>query len=215
MKVFILGATGALGKIVTNLALQKGIEVKAFVRNPAKMNVQHSKLEIVQGNILNETDVSNTIKGVDAVVWAIGHENKKAAKKIMNLDTCSRGSQNVINAMNTFGLKRFIAVSSWGVGDDSRKRTPLFFRHFIFRLLLNKEFADKEKQEEILRSSNTDYTIIKPSRLTNKIKNCELQVKHKLNYSHFSNTPRDLLADFILKAIQDNLFTRETIEVTC
>ncbi len=215
MKVFILGATGALGKIVTNLALQKGIEVKAFVRNPAKMNVQHPKLEIVQGNILNETDVGNAIKGVDAVVWAIGHENKKAAKKLMAMDTCSCGSHYVINAMNMFGIKRFIAVSSWGVGNDSRKRTPLFFRHFIFRLILNKEFADKEKQEEIIRSSNTDYTIIKPSRLTNKIKNCELQVKYKLNYSHFSNTPRDLLAGFISKAIQDNLFVRETIEVTC
>jgi len=83
MKVFILGATGALGKIVTNLALQKGIEVKAFVRNPAKMNVQHPKLEIVQGNILNETDVNNAIKGVDAVVWAIGHENKKAVKRYL------------------------------------------------------------------------------------------------------------------------------------
>ncbi len=204
MKVFILGATGALGKIVTNLALQKGMEVKAFVRNPAKMNVQHPQLEIVQGNILNETDVINAIKGVDAVVWAIGHENKKAAKKIMAMDTCSRGSQYIINAMNTHGVKRFIAVSSWGVGKDSRKRTPLFFRYFIFRLILNREFADKEKQEEIIRLSTTDYTIIKPSRLTSKIRNCELQVGHKLNYSHFSNTPRDLLADFILKAIKDN-----------
>ncbi|MGI8581317.1 MAG: NAD(P)-dependent oxidoreductase [Chitinophagaceae bacterium] len=215
MKVFILGATGALGKIVTNLVLQKGIEVRAFVRNAAKMDVQHPKLEIVQGNILNETDVNNAVKGVDAVVWTIGHENKKAAKKLMAMDTCSRGSEYVINAMNTHGLKRFIAVSSWGVGNDSRKRTPLFLRHIIFRLILNKEFADKEKQEAIIRLSTTDYTIIKPSRLTNKIKNCELQVKHKLNYSHFSNIPRDLLAGFILKTIQDNLFIRETIEVTC
>ncbi|MDQ3846151.1 MAG: SDR family oxidoreductase [Bacteroidota bacterium] len=215
MKVFILGATGALGRTVTKLALEKGIDVKAFVRNPAKVSVQNSKLEIVQGNILNESDVNNAIKGVDAVIWTIGHENKKAAKKTMAMDTCSRGSRYVINAMNTHNLKRFIAVSSWGVGEDNRKRTPLFFKHFIFRFVLNKEFADKEKQEEIIRSSNTDYTIIRPSRLTNSVKNCGLQVGHALHYSHFSNTPRALLADFILKIIRDNSFVRETVEVSC
>ncbi len=215
MKVSVLGATGVTGKEITNIALEKGMNIKTFVRNPAKMNEQHTMLEIVQGNILNETDVHNAVNGVDAVVWAIGHENKKSAKKTMALDTCSRGSRYVINAMNTHGIKRLIAISSWGVGKDSRKRTPFFFRNFIFRFLLNKEFADKEKQEEIIRSSGTDYSIIKPSRLTNKVKSRELEAGYKLNYSYFSNTPRVLLADFIVKALQNNLYVGKTVEVSC
>src|SRR6266498_2968940 len=198
MKLLILGASGPSGREITTLALKKGIQVKAMVRNPAKLCLQHKNLEIVQGDILNEQSIHEALKNVDAVVWAIGHENKAKAKKTMVIDTCSRGTAYLVKAMKENGINRLIAISSWGVSEENRKRTPFFFRNFIFRFILHKEFEGKRKQEEIIRASDLRYTIVRPTRLTNDEKFTNFKAGYKLRYNHFSHTPRKALAEFII-----------------
>jgi len=72
MKLLIFGATGATGRQLVEQALQQGHEVTAFVRNPAKMTMQHEKLKVVKGNIMDCHSVGAAVAGQDAIFSALG-----------------------------------------------------------------------------------------------------------------------------------------------
>lgn len=68
MKIIVFGATGGVGKYVVKQALEKGMEVTAFVRTPSKLDLEHEQLHIVQGDAFNKEEVAAAIVGHDAVV---------------------------------------------------------------------------------------------------------------------------------------------------
>jgi len=72
MKIIVFGATGGVGRHVVKQALEKGFEVTAFVRNPSKLEVEHDKLHIIQGDAFNKEEVSAAIDGHDAVISCLG-----------------------------------------------------------------------------------------------------------------------------------------------
>lgn len=212
--ILILGGTGATGAIIVQMALQQGLPVRLLVRDPSKVPPATGALEVMQGNILNLGEVNRAVAGVDVVIWTIGHENTRSAKATMAMDTCSRGTTHVVAAMQRQGVSRIVAITSWGVGRESRQRTPFFFRNVVFGMVLNKEFADKEKQENLLRESGLHYTLIKPSRLTNGATARVPVVGEHLAYTHFSHTPRQVLAAFILEEALAPHYDRKTIEIS-
>lgn len=77
-KVLVLGASGATGKELVKLLLQKSIEVVAIVRDPlslAHLNDYQASLKIVKGNIseLSKTDLTPYVSQCDAVLSCLGH----------------------------------------------------------------------------------------------------------------------------------------------
>lgn len=50
MNITIFGATGAIGQLLTQFALENGDFVTVYVRNPEKIKQKHSNLRIVTGN---------------------------------------------------------------------------------------------------------------------------------------------------------------------
>ena len=76
----------------------------------------------------------------------------------------SQGTRNLIAALKAAGVRRLIVQSSFGVG-DSRRDAGLLERVF-YALLLRGAYADKVLQEQAVRESGLDYTIVRPTRLT-------------------------------------------------
>lgn len=72
MKIAVLGATGQTGMNVVSQALDKGHSVKAIVRNPAKMTINHANLEVVEGNIFSAESLQEHFTDVDAVISTLG-----------------------------------------------------------------------------------------------------------------------------------------------
>ena len=68
MKLIVFGATGGVGQALVNQALDKGFEVTAFVRTPAKLKSKHDNLTVIQGDAFNQDDVTAAIAGHEAVV---------------------------------------------------------------------------------------------------------------------------------------------------
>ena len=77
MKVIIFGASGGIGKLALQHALEKGYDVKAFLRNPLKLTIKHKNLTIIQGEINNYNHIKNAIFDCDAVIWCVGIPMKK------------------------------------------------------------------------------------------------------------------------------------------
>lgn len=59
-----------------NFFVCKGLEVRALLRDPSRMAESfRSRIEIIQGDVLVESDVEKTVEGRDAVVVTLGTRN--------------------------------------------------------------------------------------------------------------------------------------------
>ncbi len=68
--------------------------------------------------------------------------------------------------MNVQGIKRFICVTSLGIGDSSGQ-LGFFYTWILCPFFLRNIFKDKEKQEKYIKESLLDWTIVRPGQLVN------------------------------------------------
>ena len=161
MKVLIIGATGATGRALVAQALARGHEVTALVRNPDRLEVRHEHLRVIQGNVLDPTAVDTAVAGQEAVISALGHKRWMIPTRIL-----SAGTGNILAAMQRHGVRRYIGMTSLGVG-DSWWRMGLYYTLFVLPVILQFYFWDKHRQEKLVRASGLDWTLVRPGALTN------------------------------------------------
>ena len=76
--IALFGASGNTGSAVLSLALEKGYMVKAMVRTPSKVKVQHANLTLIQGDFGMPEKIKETVSGCDYVVSVAGGPMGKA-----------------------------------------------------------------------------------------------------------------------------------------
>ncbi|CAO1631621.1 unnamed protein product [Jaminaea pallidilutea] len=82
-RFLVLGATGGTGQHFVRLALAQGHSVRAVVRTPSKLAIQHAALEVIQGSIADEhLDLDPILSGIDAVVAMLGDKQAQAKAKV-------------------------------------------------------------------------------------------------------------------------------------
>jgi putative NADH-flavin reductase len=210
-KIIVFGASGITGAHIVTQALEQGHFVTAFVRNAAKLKVQHSNLRIVQGDVMNVENVANVILGQDVVICCIG----TAAFK--NGTIRSDATKIILAAMEKTGVKRFICQTSLGVGDSkvSFKRLPFFVRIFIVPLLIQKALEDHERQENYIKASNTAWTIVRPAGLYNTA--LTKKYRHGFAYDDKTITMKISRADvayFILEQVNSDVYKNKVVGVS-
>lgn len=208
MNLLIFGATGGTGRELIRQALETGHSITAFVRNPKKVGIQHHRLHLVQGNVLDAVAVEQAVKSHDAVISALGHK-----RWIVKTSILSEGTKNIIAAMQKHGVKRFICVTTLGIG-DSRGKLGVYYTLFLVPFLLYFYFKDKERQEQLIRESTLDWTIVRPGQLTNGSRRGVY--RHGPNVGSWVLTlwiSRADVADFILKQLTDTTYLRKAVGI--
>ncbi|MDX1521840.1 MAG: SDR family NAD(P)-dependent oxidoreductase, partial [Anaerolineae bacterium] len=71
-KVVVFGATGGVGRQLVAQALEQGHAVTAFARTPAKLDINHENLTVVQGDVMDAASVERAMQGQEAVLAALG-----------------------------------------------------------------------------------------------------------------------------------------------
>lgn len=210
MKVLVFGSTGATGKQIVKQALELGHQVTAFARKPSDVIIKHKNLTIVKGDILKYDTVEKAVQSHDAVISALGIRTLKK-NSIM-----SDGTRNIIDAMQKQNVKRFICISSIGVGNSKEQQSGLGFlyNHILIPYMMQNLFGDKEVQEKYTQESKLDWTIVRPAILTNGIKTGEYRT---FTYSDKNIKPkisRAVVADFILKQLTDINFINKCVSIS-
>ena len=77
-KILVVGASGATGRLLVQILLQKDVKVVAIVRDSASLtNIvgPHLNLQIVEAEILkiSENDLAQHLQECDAVLSCLGH----------------------------------------------------------------------------------------------------------------------------------------------
>jgi putative NADH-flavin reductase len=153
MNLVILGATGGTGRLVVEQALAAGHNVTALVRSPEKLTISDSRLRVMTGRATDSHDVARALVGADAVINTLGGSGSIIADS----------TQAIVDAARQTGLKRVVALSSFLV-ERERLNAPL---RLVRSFAMGSMVKDKSFGEEILRSSDLDWTIVYAAPLTN------------------------------------------------
>jgi hypothetical protein len=110
MKITLIGASGFVGSSILNEALERGHNVTAIVRNPQKITVQNKNLTVIAADVMDEEKLPSLLKGNDAVISSYNPGWKDP--EIFN--HYLEGSQKIMNAVKSSGVKRFFVIGGAG-----------------------------------------------------------------------------------------------------
>lgn len=161
MKVIVFGATGSVGRLAVQDLLQAGHEVTGFARRPDALE-DAPGLTRFAGDALNPADVLAAVGGLDAVVVALGAGMSR--KSVIR----SKGTLNIIRAMQAQGVRRLICQSTLGA-QDSWNNLNFWWKRVMFGALLAPVFRDHELQEQMVQASGLDWTIVRPGAFTDAV----------------------------------------------
>lgn len=168
MKILVIGATGGSGRAATEELLARGHAVTAFSRHASSLHLD-GELTTIDGDATRTRDVAAAVSGQDAVVVALGISESAVRVRLRGAggtpdDVRSRGTRVVVEAMRESAVSRLVVQTSYGVG-PTRPFLRAVDRAF-FALVLKPQIADTERQEQIVRGSGLDWTIVQPVHLT-------------------------------------------------
>lgn len=203
MKIIVFGASGGLGLNILEQALGMGHDVTAFVRNPAKIKIQHPNLKLFQGDVLNAEAVENAIAKHEAVISVLG-PTRPPIPHMMEI-----AAQNIVAGMQKQGVKRI--VSTTGAGVRQPEDAPKFIDHligFLLNLLAKDVVLDSAENVKTIQSSALDWTIVRFPRLMDGVQVGKYRVGYVGKESGTQISRADG-ADFVLKELVERKWLRQ------
>lgn len=118
MKAFVTGGTGFIGSRLVRRLRERGDDVVALVRSPAKATeLREQGVELVEGDLASEQAIRDAVRGCDAVfhVAAVYKVGIPASQRDDMWDSNVRGTERVLGAAIEAGVPRIVYVSTVGV----------------------------------------------------------------------------------------------------
>lgn len=152
-RTLIIGASGQIGKQLTQNMLNEEQHVVALVRDEQKLSdIKSDNMTIVEADLTD--DFSHAFKGCSTVVFVAGSGGNTGADKTILIDLWA--ACRAADYAKQHDIKHFIMVSS--IGADAPAEGPEEMQPY----LVAKHMAD-----EHLMHSGLRYSIIRPGTLTN------------------------------------------------
>lgn len=192
MKITVIGGSRGTGAQLAALAHEAGHEVTVVSRR----GEGPAGVRLVAADASSPEAADDVVAGADAVVVAVG--GARGAKRQRAAVT-----RNVVAAMASTGATRLVIQSSLGAGDSARHMPPVL--RGIMRLALASALADHEEQEAVVRDSTLDWTIVRPTGLTDKPATGAWRALESADDGHLGGTiARADLAAFMLTLLDDD-----------
>ena len=203
MRILVLGASGGLGRAITAEALARGHAVRAQSRNadraPRRAGVEPAEVEPTDFAAL-----ARHVEGCDAVVVALGVDTARPTTLF------SEATRALIPAMERAGVRRLIAVTGVGAG-ETRGHGGWFYDRIVFPLFTRNRYADKERQEALIRASGLDWTILRPAAFAAKPGDAPFEAHGTVAPDLvLRSVTREEVARFALDALEDGGWIGET-----
>lgn len=205
MRLAIFGATGGTGLELTRQALEHGHSARVLVRDPNRMPLVNANMRVVLGNVRERESVTKTILGSDAVLSCLGSRNL-----LRNTRVVSEGTRSILDVMRQHGVRRLVVESAFGAGESlAQAGLP---ERLIFATLLRAPYQDKNIMEPEIRASGLEWTLLRPTRLTNGPQTGRYTVETSPPGS--KSVSRADVAAAMLRAVEERLWIGEARTVT-
>lgn len=212
MRITIVGATRGIGKALSEEARALGHHVVAVARSIPE-SAARTRFTPINGSVLDEDVARRALEGADALAICLGSNAYGPNLGRGEVTIFSRATALLLSAMRGAGVMRVVAVTGVGTA-GSREQAGLLTRTIAMPLALGAIYADKSRQEELLRDSDRDWTILRPSLLTNGPFTGAydaLEVHEPLTGQTISRAD---CADACLRAIAQGAWSRRAMTIT-
>jgi uncharacterized protein YbjT (DUF2867 family) len=196
----VLGAGGQLGQAVTTRLAMDGLQVRAFQRRASEVPPEQG-VEVVLGDARDRDAVERALENQDAVINTIGSGTLR--RNTVESDTTAA----VLAAVQRRGPRRYVGMSAGLVADVS-----FVFDHLIRPLILGNLYREHVAVEKLIRATDLDWTIVRPSRLINAPPRGYVEASEKLPRRTMNTTRADVAA-FIAKELRDGHYVRQAVFV--
>ncbi|KIL50109.1 hypothetical protein KP77_14840 [Jeotgalibacillus alimentarius] len=204
MKIALFGATGRVGSVILERALQDGHHIQALVRDPA-LNSHDPHLMYIQGDASVKNDVEQTIAGADAVISALGTDKNDALTKSMI---------HILPAMRKHGIKRIVTISTAGILDSKREPGKFRFHSTESNRRLSTAAEDHCRAYLMLKQAGLDWTIVCPTYLPDG----ERIGAYRTEINTLPDNPSSIsmydTGDFAYSLLLNNEHVRERVGIT-
>ncbi|MCX5065575.1 NAD(P)H-binding protein [Micromonospora lupini] len=209
MRTVVFGATGPTGRQITEQALTAGHEVVAVTRRPDDIRPR-AGLTVIGADVADPDAVDRAVAGSDAVLSSLG-----VPLSPRPISVYSRGNAHIVAAMNRHRVRRLVTVSS-SVLDPTWRPSGEFFFNNVLDPLFNRRVGrtaheDMRRMETLVRSSDLDWTIARPSGLFDHPTTTRYEVAENVADGLF--TARADLAASMLAQVTDDQFVRRAMAV--
>lgn len=208
MKVAVLGATGGTGRAIVGEAQRQGHAVTALVRSQAK-SIDLSGVKLVIGDARDEATVSRAVEGCDAVISALG----TPMSPLREVTMLSTATAALISAMERQQVRRLVCITGMGAG-ESRGHGGFLFDRLIMPLLLRRVYVDKNRQEALVRASNLDWVLVRPSVLNDEPAHRNIRTLTDLTRFHGGSIAREDVARFTVQQLSEDSWLKSAPLVT-
>jgi len=206
MDIVVLGATGPTGQQVTTQALKRGWSVTALVRDPVRLQITNPRLSVAVGDATKLKDLEDVIGGGDAVISALG------SGKSRHSAIASSAARAVIEACGRTGVDRLVWLSALGVGASAADGSAT--QRLLWRLVMGQIFSDKKVADEAIAASPLDYTLVYPATLSNGPATGTAYADEHLRLKGMPTVSRADVAAFMLDAVAEKSWIRQTAELS-
>lgn len=210
MHIAVFGANGPTGQHITKQALAKGYTVTAFTRHPELFPIQHDCLHVMLGNVFDYSSVEQAVAGKDAVLSSLGVPFTRKP-----ISVYSQGIAHIVQAMKQHGVRRLVCVSSSATGANHDTGGGFIFDKILQPMVIatigKTTYADMRKMEALVKASDLDWTIVRPSGLFETPVVTPYQVAEEHIQAQF--TSRSDLANCMLEQLTSDTYLRKVIAV--
>jgi putative NADH-flavin reductase len=200
MRLFVLRASGGIGRQIIDQALTRGDQVTGFVRSPEKLGAPREGLAIRRGDPRDAAGLAQALPGHDAVLSMLGPPGP-GPTTIMR-----ESARSTVAAMQAVGMRRLLVVSAAVLFDGAGIIVGL-----LRRTLLRNVAEDSAEMEHIVMASGMDWTIARPPRLTNG----PLTRRYKVEDGRMPHgtwiVSRADVADFLLGELHQGKYTHKIV----
>ncbi|TDE53202.1 SDR family oxidoreductase [Nonomuraea mesophila] len=210
MRIAVFGANGPTGRLLTGQALAAGHHVTAITRQPDSFPLHHERLDVIGADVHIPMAVDAAVAEQDAVLSALGVPATKGP-----ITTYSRGMANIVAAMQRHEVRRLAVVSSSGVDPRPYSEGGFLLNRIVLpyltRVMAKTLYDDMRRMEALVRASDLDWTILRPSGL--------YQLPSVTDYTLIEGhadarfTSRTDLAASMLALLDDDRYVRTTLSV--
>ena len=189
--VLVLGANGQLARNTTRYLLEHtDARLRLYLRRASRLkNPDPQRVEIVEGDVLDQTALRLAMEGHDVVFASLVGDMAAQARSI-------------VEAMHASGCRRLIFVSSMGIyGEVPGER---------YRSVLD-PYRDSAA---VIEASDLDYTVLRPGWFTTET-SVDYHVTHKGEPFHGHDVSLDSISDLVCKiAMTPGLHARSSLGVS-
>ena len=200
--VTIFGGTGKTGRHLVEQALAAGHHVTVLARTPGKLDLQHERLRVVQGDVQDPDAVATAIKGSEAVLSVRG-----PTKNVPDYQV-SRGTTHMLAGMRAHGVQRIVVSAGAGVGGEGDQ--PKLFNHLIsvvLKLAARHVLEDMTRTVHAVRESDLDWTVVRVPMLTDDAPRGNVRVG-RVGVNTGPRIARADMARFMLEQLDDTTHVR-------